>query len=103
MLPSFVDLFTLAMLPPKHTPVFHVFFCWQLNSYEGHQLPVSTLRLSSPHREGALPVDIITGSGDKTIILGSSEPRPPRVFLCLLLSLLLLLFSVPVLRLAFFA
>jgi hypothetical protein len=44
-------------------------------SYQGHQLPVSSISLAARQASGTLVAsyDIVSGSGDKTLILGSSE------------------------------
>jgi hypothetical protein len=54
----------------------------QVKSYEGHQLPVSALSLSHPPPDSKLATcSILTGSGDKTIIIGSLEKEESQTSL----------------------
>mmetsp|Transcript_28571 Transcript_28571/g.48291 ORF Transcript_28571/g.48291 Transcript_28571/m.48291 type:complete len:419 (-) Transcript_28571:278-1534(-) len=76
----------------------------KLYSYEGHQLPVSCLSLACPNAESNMQYDIISGSGDKTLILGSSRSRSrPFFFSFYLLAVALVLLAVAVLLFRHFA
>mmetsp|Transcript_17441 Transcript_17441/g.22638 ORF Transcript_17441/g.22638 Transcript_17441/m.22638 type:complete len:195 (+) Transcript_17441:945-1529(+) len=74
----------------------------KMKVYEGHQLPVSSITVSNPHPQSKLShCSILTGSGDKTIIIGSlrnenASGSSIMTFFCVLLMLLIIF-------LAFFA
>jgi len=65
----------------------------QRASYDGHQLPVSSISLAKSKASGAqtLSFDVVSGSGDKTIILCSSEinSKSRRAHVLLVLFLLI--------------
>jgi WD40 repeat protein len=51
-----------------------------VKTYPGHQLPVSCLAVSTNSTGPLAPYDIISGSGDKTLILGSSKAESASKF-----------------------
>lgn len=64
--------------------------------YDGHQLPVSSISLANSKASGAqaFSFDVVSGSGDKTIILCSSEISSKSRGAYVLLVLLLLLAAI---------